>query len=111
MCRARRLPGIDPGDFFNYGQSERGWRQYCQRVQQYRLEFFMKSQIQTLGDTAQPGGAGAAARARRPNPYEVGGSSALDVSSGATAAAAMAGTAATQTLGSMGGGAESGAGE
>ncbi|EFN56712.1 hypothetical protein CHLNCDRAFT_144097 [Chlorella variabilis] len=37
-----RLPGIDPSDFFNFGQTERGWREYCQRVQQYRLEFSMK---------------------------------------------------------------------
>lgn len=41
-----RLPGIDPGDFFNFGQTERGWREYCARVAQYRLEFGMKGQIQ-----------------------------------------------------------------
>lgn len=42
----RRLPGIDPSDFFNFGQTERGWRDYCARVAQYRLEFGMKGQIQ-----------------------------------------------------------------
>lgn len=41
-----RLPGIDPSDFFNYGMNERGWRDYCGRVAQYRLEFTMKGQIQ-----------------------------------------------------------------
>ena len=41
-----RLPGIDPSDFFNYGLNERGWRDYCARVAQYRLEFTMKGQIQ-----------------------------------------------------------------
>lgn len=41
-----RLPGIDPSDFFNFGMTERGWRDYCARVAQYRLEFSMKGQIQ-----------------------------------------------------------------
>jgi 15-cis-phytoene desaturase len=42
----RRLPGIDPSDFFNYGQSEAGWRQYCARVAQFRLQYTMRGQIQ-----------------------------------------------------------------
>ncbi len=30
------FPGIDPSDFFNYGMDERAWKQYCERVRQYR---------------------------------------------------------------------------
>lgn len=45
----RSIPGTDPSDFFNFSQTERGWRDYCARVAQYRLEFGMKGQIQVGG--------------------------------------------------------------
>lgn len=43
-----RLPGTDPSDFFNYGMTISGWKAYQDRVKQYRAEFMMKGQIQTL---------------------------------------------------------------
>lgn len=51
-----KLPGIDPGDFFNYGMNEKTYREYQSRIKQFRLEFTMKSQIQTM-DQAGPGAA------------------------------------------------------
>lgn len=48
-----RLPGIDPSDFFNYQLNERGWKQYMERIKQYRLEFTMKGQIQTADHAAR----------------------------------------------------------
>lgn len=43
-----RIPGIDPGDFFNYGMTEQGWKDYLARVYRFRQEFAMKGQIQTI---------------------------------------------------------------
>lgn len=43
-----RLPGTDPGDFFNYGMNISEWKAYQERVKQFRLEFTMKGQIQTF---------------------------------------------------------------
>lgn len=43
-----RLPGTDPSDFFNYEMNMNGWKAYQDRVRNYRLEFTMKGQIQTL---------------------------------------------------------------
>lgn len=31
-----RLPNANPSDFFNYGLTERTWRDYCKKVEQYR---------------------------------------------------------------------------
>jgi hypothetical protein len=42
------LPGTDPSDFFNYGMSMTDWKNYQERVKQYRLEFTMRGQIQTF---------------------------------------------------------------
>lgn len=49
-----RAPGADPTDFFNYGLTLRGWREYAERVARYRLEFTMQRKIQTL-DGGAPG--------------------------------------------------------
>ena len=46
-----RLPGIDPSDFFNYQLNERGWKQYMERIKQYRLEFTMKVRAGGWGST------------------------------------------------------------
>ena len=43
-----RFPGTDPGDFFNYGFNERTWKQYTDRVKQFRMEYTLRNQIQTL---------------------------------------------------------------
>lgn len=43
-----RAPGADPTDFFNYGQTLRGWREYAARIARYRLEFTMQRKIQTV---------------------------------------------------------------
>jgi hypothetical protein len=43
-----RFPGIDPGDFFNYGMNETKWKEYQEGVKSFRLEYTMKGQIQTL---------------------------------------------------------------
>ena len=48
-----RIPGIDPNDFFNYGQTEATWKGYCDRVKQFRLEYTMQNKIQTI-DTNRP---------------------------------------------------------
>lgn len=56
-----RYPGIDPGDFFNYGMTETTWRQYIDSINKFRLEFFMKKQIQTVdagGGSMGSGGMG-----------------------------------------------------
>lgn len=46
------IPGTDPGDFFNYGMSMNDWKIYQERVRQFRMEFTMKGQIQTLDQSA-----------------------------------------------------------
>lgn len=89
-----RYPGIDPGDFFNYGLTERTWKEYCQRVQQFRVEFMLQGQIQTL-DAAAPGPPG-----RRP---AHGGppAGAADAATGAAAGVEGGMEAGTHTLGTL----------
>ncbi|KAK9789200.1 hypothetical protein WJX73_005584 [Symbiochloris irregularis] len=41
------VPGSDPRDFFNYGLNMSTWRQYCQRVRQYRTESSLQKKIGT----------------------------------------------------------------
>ena len=43
-----RYPGIDPGDFFNYGMNETTWKEYQERVKRFRQEFTLQNQIQTM---------------------------------------------------------------
>ena len=43
-----RHPGADVSAFFNYDHSMRTWRDYCTKVEQYRLQFTMQKKIQTL---------------------------------------------------------------
>ncbi len=43
-----RHPGADVSAFFNYDHSMRTWRDYCKKVEQYRLQFTMQKKIQTL---------------------------------------------------------------
>lgn len=43
-----RHPGADVSAFFNYDHNMRTWRDYCKRVEQYRLQFTMQKKIQTL---------------------------------------------------------------
>lgn len=43
-----RHPGADVSAFFNYDHTMRSWRDYCKRVEQYRLQFTMQKKIQTL---------------------------------------------------------------
>lgn len=53
-----RTPGADPGDFFNYGLRERSWKEYCQKVRQYQLEYTLQRRIQVYGrdrEGAAPG--------------------------------------------------------
>jgi hypothetical protein len=53
-----RYPGIDPGDFFNYGMNEKTWKEYQDRVKRYRIEYTMQNQIQTVDQSGRPGGMG-----------------------------------------------------
>ena len=43
-----RYPGIDPGDFFNYGMNDNTWKNYQDRVKRFRIEYTMHNQIQTM---------------------------------------------------------------
>ena len=56
------LPGIDPSDFFNYGMNEKTYREYQGRIKQFRIEYTMKSQIQTLDQARMAVGASAPVR-------------------------------------------------
>ncbi|KAK9820572.1 hypothetical protein WJX72_011768 [[Myrmecia] bisecta] len=47
-----RQPGADPSDFFNYGLNPASWKQYCKRIELFRLEFTMQSKIQTYEGAA-----------------------------------------------------------
>ena len=47
-----RHPGADVSAFFNYDHSMRTWRDYCKKVEQYRLQFTMQKKIQTLDATS-----------------------------------------------------------
>eukprot|EP00887_Chlorella_sp_A99_P001314 scaffold14.g1314.t1 len=89
-----RYPGIDPGDFFNYGLNERSWKEYCARVAQFREEFMLQArafflfslprivtlqarawvgQIQTLDAAGVPGRRGPPPLLARPPPLAAGG--------------------------------------
>jgi hypothetical protein len=39
--------------FFNYDLNMRTWRDYCKRVEQYRLQFTMQKKIQTLDSSSR----------------------------------------------------------
>ena len=55
-----QFPGIDPSDFFNFGMNETTWKEYTDRVKQFRMEYTLKNQIQTLdqGRAAAPAAPG-----------------------------------------------------
>ena len=40
-----RHPGADASAFFNYGHTMRSWREYCRRVEQYRLQFTLQKKV------------------------------------------------------------------
>ncbi|XP_022731262.1 FIP1[V]-like protein [Durio zibethinus] len=40
-----KYPGVDLADFFNFGLSEEGWKDYCKQLEQHRLETTMQSKI------------------------------------------------------------------
>ena len=42
---AWRLPTANPSDFFNYGMTERAWKDYQRRVLKFRSEFALQSPI------------------------------------------------------------------
>lgn len=48
-----RHPGADMSAFFNYDLNMRTWRDYCKRVEQYRLQFTMQKKIQTLDGSSR----------------------------------------------------------
>lgn len=48
-----KVPGADPRDFFNYGLNMPAWRQYCQRIRQFRSEFALQKRIQTYEGAPQ----------------------------------------------------------
>jgi hypothetical protein len=77
--------------------NERGWKDYCARVRQFRLEFNMRSQIQTLDQAAAP-------RPRRPHGKEfAAGAAGAAAAAGGAGGAAGGGAEGAQTLGAMGG--------
>ena len=41
-----RTPGADPSDYFNYGLTANTWKQYCDSVRQFQLEFTMQKKIE-----------------------------------------------------------------
>jgi len=43
-----RAPNANPSDYFNYGMNERGWREYCRKVEQYRAEYSLRNKIVPL---------------------------------------------------------------
>ena len=70
LCRrvhnaAWRLPTANPSDFFNYGMTERAWKDYQRRVLKFRSEFALQSPILCI--PLPEGGPPPPAR-RRPEP-------------------------------------------
>ena len=61
---AWRLPTANPSDFFNYGMTERAWKDYQRRVLKFRSEFALQSPILCI---PLPEGGPPPAR-RRPEP-------------------------------------------
>ena len=50
-----RAINAESTDFFNYGLTPATWKDYCRRVQQFRLEFTMQRKIQTYEGSTRGG--------------------------------------------------------
>jgi len=52
------IPGADPLDFFNYGLSQRSWKEYCAKVKKFQLEFSMQKKIEVYDRDGRARGSG-----------------------------------------------------